>query len=81
MADSRDPTDENDELHPEYDLAQLKGGVRGKYFSRYRSRLPLVRLEADVAEAFPTADAVNGALRMLVDIARRQPQPASTERP
>jgi hypothetical protein len=27
-----------DDLRPEYDLALLKGGVRGKYARRYRSR-------------------------------------------
>jgi hypothetical protein len=27
-----------DDLQPEYDLALLKGGVRGKYARRYRSR-------------------------------------------
>ncbi len=25
-----------DELRPEYDFAQMKGGVRGKYVQRYR---------------------------------------------
>jgi hypothetical protein len=62
----------DDELLPEYDLSQLKGGVRGKYYERYHSRLPLVRLEADVAAAFPTAESVNSALRMLAELARRQ---------
>ena len=26
----------DDELRPEYDLSQLKGGVRGKYASKYK---------------------------------------------
>ncbi|MEJ5198960.1 MAG: hypothetical protein WHX53_08560 [Anaerolineae bacterium] len=39
-------SDMDDELRPEYDLAELlKGGVRGKYVERYRAgtnlRLPL----------------------------------------
>ena len=25
----------DDDLRPEYDLSQLKGGVRGKYFKRF----------------------------------------------
>lgn len=33
MEPSRDP-EANDDLRPEYDLKQLKGGVRGKYVRR-----------------------------------------------
>ena len=43
-----------DDLHPEYDFAQMKGGVRGKYVERYRSGTNLVLLDPDVAQAFPT---------------------------
>jgi hypothetical protein len=57
---------EEDELRPEYDLAQLKGRVRGKYVERYRAGTNLVLLEPDVAEAFPDAKAVNEALRLLM---------------
>ena len=52
-----------DELRPEYDLASLKGGVRGKYFDRATAGTTLVLLERDVAEAFPDGSAVNRALR------------------
>lgn len=69
--------DEADELLPEYDLSQLQGGVRGKYLERYRSRLHLVRLEPDVAKAFPTEEAVNRALRLLAELARREAVPVS----
>ena len=57
---------EEDELRPEYDLAQLKGRVRGKYVERYRAGTNLVLLEPDVAAAFPDARAVNEALRLLI---------------
>ena len=43
-----------DELQPEYDFSQMKGGVRGKYVERYRSGTNLVLLDPDVAQAFPT---------------------------
>ena len=43
-----------DELRPEYDLSQIKDGVRGKYVERYRSGTNLVILDAD--EVFPTDD-------------------------
>ncbi|HYH85736.1 MAG TPA: hypothetical protein VEX60_09645 [Pyrinomonadaceae bacterium] len=61
-----------DELRPEYDLSQLKRRVCGKYVERYREGTNLVLLEPDVAAAFPDAEAVNEALRMLIRVARRQ---------
>ena len=63
-----------DEMRPEYDLSQLKGRVRGKYIDRYRDGTNLVLLESDVQAAFPDAEAVNEALRMLMKIAHRQVQ-------
>ena len=63
-----------DEMRPEYDLSQLKGRVRGKYVERYRSGTNLVLLESDVQMAFPDAEAVNEALRMLMKVAHRQVQ-------
>ncbi len=63
-----------DDMRPEYDLTKLKGKVRGKYVERYRSGTNLVLLESDVQEAFPDAEAVNEALRMLMKVARRQGQ-------
>ncbi|MBE9141130.1 hypothetical protein IQ254_28680 [Nodosilinea sp. LEGE 07088] len=61
-----------DELRPEYDFAQMQGGVRGKYVERYRSGTNLVLLDPDVAQAFPNDAAVNEALRLLMQIAQRQ---------
>ncbi len=61
-----------DELRPEYDFAQMEGGVRGKYAERYQSGTNLVRLDPDVAQAFPNEKAVNEALRLLMQIAQRQ---------
>ena len=52
-----------DKLSPEYDFAQMKGGVRGKYVERYRQGTNLVLLDPDVAPAFPNDEAVNQALR------------------
>jgi hypothetical protein len=63
---------ERDDLRPEYDLSQLKGGVRGKYFKRATAGKTLVLLEPDVAEAFPDAKSVNQALRALAKIAHNQ---------
>lgn len=60
-----------DELRPEYDETLLKNGVRGKYVSRYRSGTNLILLAPDVAAAFPTAEAVNEALRLLLKVAQQ----------
>jgi hypothetical protein len=66
----KDNSDLEDELRSEYDLKSLrvrKLGPERKSFGR-----TVVRLEPDVAEMFPSADAVNEALRLLMQIAQRQ---------
>jgi hypothetical protein len=60
------------ELRAEYDFSKMKGGVRGKYVERYRTGTNIALLDPDVAQAFPTSDAVNEALRLLMQIAQRQ---------
>jgi hypothetical protein len=60
----------NDELRPEYDFASMKGGVRAKYVKRLREGTNIVLVEPDVAAAFPSADAVNEALRGVLNTAR-----------
>jgi hypothetical protein len=71
--------DLNDDLLPEYDFANMTGGVKGKYVDRYRSGTNVVLLDPDVADAFPTAESVNEALRMLMTIAQRQKQTVPVE--
>lgn len=59
-----------DDLRPEYDLtALLKGGVRGKYAAAFARGTNLVLLAPDVARAFPTEEAVNEALRLVMRLA------------
>ena len=53
-------------MRPEYDFASMKGGVRGKYAKRYRAGTNLILLDRELAKAFPTEAAVNGALRTLL---------------
>ena len=58
-----------DDLRPEYDLKELlKGGVQGKYADRYREGTNLVPLAPDVARAFPTEEAVNEALGLVIQL-------------
>ena len=56
------------DILPEYDFSQ---GVRGKYAKRYAEGTNIVVLSPDVAEFFPDSDAVNAALRTLVDVAKK----------
>lgn len=61
--------DPDDELRPEYDLTSLlKEGVRGKYAAQYKQGTNLVLLAPDVAAAFPTPEAVNEALRLVMQL-------------
>ncbi len=60
---------END-MRAEYDFASMPGGIRGKYVQRLRRETNIVVLEPDVAEAFPTGEAVNAALRGMLDTTR-----------
>ena len=53
----------DDDLLPEYDFSSLSGGVRGKYYERYRAGVNLALLEPEIAKAFPTDASVNEALR------------------
>ena len=68
-------SEEEDDLRPEYDFSQMKGGVRGKYVERYRQGTNLVLLDPDVADAFPDAKAVNDALRLLLQ-EKQSPTPS-----
>ena len=61
-----------DKMLPEYDFSKMKGGVGGKYVERYRTGTNVVLFEPDVAQAFPTSDSVNEALRLLIQISQRQ---------
>ncbi|HET8772085.1 MAG TPA: hypothetical protein VFM71_13965 [Gemmatimonadaceae bacterium] len=54
---------EDEPMREHYDFS---GGVRGKYAQRYAEGTNIVLLEPDVADAFPTADAVNAALRKVL---------------
>lgn len=57
-----------DTMRPEYDM---RGGVRGKYANRFPKDVVMVTLAPDVAAAFPDADSVNEALRVLLKAAKQ----------
>ena len=64
-------SDRPDDLRPEYDVASMKGGVRGKYYRRIREDdTNVVLLDPEVAEAFPSESSVNEALRGVLNTTR-----------
>ena len=65
----------DDKLRPEYDFPSLGGGVRGKYYRRFRAGVNLRLLEPEVAKAFPTDMAVNEALRTVLRTTRPAKRP------
>ena len=66
----------SDELRPEYRREDLGPGVRGKYLETYRAGTNLVLLSPEIAKVFPTEEAVNDALRSLIEVAERSVGPA-----
>ena len=61
-------TEMNDALRPEYDLRSLRVRKLGR---ERKSFSGVIRLEPDVAEVFPDAEAVNEALRFLIRVTKQ----------
>lgn len=56
----------SDDLRPEYQFDYSKA-VRGKYYKRIlKEGANIVMLEPDIAKAFPSSEAVNDALRIVL---------------
>ena len=66
----------DDDLRPEYDISQLKGAVRGKYYRQAAAGTNLMLIEPELARVFGDAEAVNRALRLLVNTAEAAAGPA-----
>ena len=61
------PTDPEDyELREEYDLAEMTVVAKGRYAPQRRAGKNVVLLDEDLATAFPTDEAVNEALRLVM---------------
>ena len=63
-------SEDDDWLRPEYTRSDLGEIVRGKYADRLGEATNIVVLDPEVAQAFPNDDAVNNALRGLLELAR-----------
>lgn len=59
-----------DDLRPEYDFSTMRIVARGP--KRKAPKPKVVRLEPDVAKAFPDDASVNEALRVLIRVAKSQ---------
>ena len=66
------------ELRDEYDLAKMTIVAKGRYAPERRMGKNVVLLAPDVASAFPTDDAVNAALRLVLQVARIPNQHAAS---
>lgn len=55
-------------MRPEYDFSSA---VRGKYAGNIQRDTVMVTLAPDVTAAFPDAESVNEALRVLIKAARK----------
>jgi hypothetical protein len=58
-------------MRKQYKREELGKGVRGKHFDAYSKGTDLVLISPDLAAVFPTAEAVNDALRSLVKVPER----------
>ncbi|WP_353177671.1 hypothetical protein [Salinisphaera sp. T5B8] len=61
----------SEEMRAQYRREDLGKGVRGKYLDRFQESSNVVVLDEDVAKAFPNSQAVNEALRGLLQLAHR----------
>ena len=64
-------------MKQEYDFSK---GTRGKYFKRYQEGSNVVVLDPEIAEYFPDSDAVNDALRALMQAAGHNKTPLRTRK-
>lgn len=67
---------DNYELREEYDLSQLQIMPKGRYDPAKRQGRNVVVLDPELAEAFPDDEAVNAALRLVLQLAQ-VPNPQS----
>ncbi len=65
---------DNYDLDDEYDLSQMQVIPKGRYAPERRFGHNVAVLDPDIAKAFPSDEAVNDALRLVLQMARI-PQP------
>jgi len=68
------------ELRSEYKRSDFGKMVRGKYADKIASSTNVVVLDPEVAKAFPNDEAVNEALRSLINLAKASTRPTRRSR-
>jgi hypothetical protein len=68
MSKNPEEVEKNDDVREEYDFTHA---IRGKYSHRFPQDVVMVTLAPDVAAAFPDAESVNEALRVLLKAAKK----------
>jgi hypothetical protein len=68
--------DLSDDIAPEYDLANMERAHDQERRFRAHAAARLIRLAPDVAEVFSTSEAVNEALRALIQVMRQMQRAA-----
>jgi len=58
-------------MRASYKRSDFKKIERGKYVARLRESTNIIILDPEVAKVFPNNEAVNNALRVLIEVARR----------
>ena len=58
------------ELRDEYDLSKMTVVPKGRYAPERRAGKNVIILEPDISEAFPTDEAVNEALRLVMEMTK-----------
>lgn len=61
----------SDDLREEYQRSDFQKLERGKYLAQVQAGSNIVVLKPEIAEAFPTSEAVNAALAGLLELATK----------
>ena len=70
-----------DPLDTKFTLEAMQGkGVRGKYLTKVAKGSNVVKLDPEIARAFPSAEAVNAALASVIEISKLTSKPRRTVR-
>jgi|APIni6443716594_1056825.scaffolds.fasta_scaffold536504_1 hypothetical protein len=74
------PKQDDYELKDEYDLSKMTVLPRGRFAPERRIGKNVAVLEPDIAQAFPNDDAVNAALRLVLQAAKIPQQAVTAQR-
>ena len=66
----KNKSETEDWMRPSYKRSDFKKIERGKYAARMRASTNVIVLDPEVAKVFPNNEAVNNALRGLIEVAR-----------